>query len=293
MDVVMLQCDQLCARVLALYGGPVATPHLERLAAGGVVFDNATCTTPICSPARASILTGRHTHEHGIAYNVDGVDARLPGRPRGDGEGIHADEPTTDLLLHRAGWRTHHVGKLHLLDDELPYWGGVAGMYLDQLHFCDEMRAPFDRVRQQPDGTWMPWLNWALPVTQTPAFQRAVAGVGTAWDDVGYRKFITGIGRLDQPVEDMFDWRVRQRAIERIRSTPRGERLALTASFVAPHDPNVLPEPWYSLYDPERIALPHQDCPARYANDWARRMVVGWASRACVNSCASITVRCA
>ena len=58
-NVVVLQADDLRADVLSVYGGPVKTPHLDRLARRGVVFRRATCGYPICHVSRTELLSGR------------------------------------------------------------------------------------------------------------------------------------------------------------------------------------------------------------------------------------------
>jgi N-acetylglucosamine-6-sulfatase len=75
-------------------------PHLERLAAQGVQFDRAFVTTSLCSPSRASILSGLYAHTHGVTVN-ETVD--LP-----------PDVPTFPQLLRGAGYRTALVGKWHM-----------------------------------------------------------------------------------------------------------------------------------------------------------------------------------
>ena len=58
-NIVLLQADQLAAGALRAYGNRmVQAPHLDRLAAEGVVFDRAYCNSPLCAPSRASMLTG-------------------------------------------------------------------------------------------------------------------------------------------------------------------------------------------------------------------------------------------
>ncbi len=59
-NVVLVRADQLAAQALPLYGhGIVKAPHLEALAGGGVVFDNAYCNAPLCAPSRFSMLSAR------------------------------------------------------------------------------------------------------------------------------------------------------------------------------------------------------------------------------------------
>ena len=59
-NVLILMADQLAAGALPAYGNRVAkTPHLDRLAREGVVFENAYCNTPLCAPSRMVFLSGR------------------------------------------------------------------------------------------------------------------------------------------------------------------------------------------------------------------------------------------
>ena len=65
-NIVLITADQISARHLGCYGDPVgATPHLDRLAAGGVRFDQTYCASPVCIPARASMYSGQYPHTHG------------------------------------------------------------------------------------------------------------------------------------------------------------------------------------------------------------------------------------
>jgi N-acetylglucosamine-6-sulfatase len=83
------------------------TPHVDRLAADGALFERAFHTTPICSPNRASIMTGQYASRHGIIDNVarDAMSHRLPN--------YH-------LELQRLGYETAHVGKWHMGNDGKP-----------------------------------------------------------------------------------------------------------------------------------------------------------------------------
>lgn len=83
------------------------TPHIDRIAHEGALFERAFHTTPICSPNRASILTGQYASRHGIIDNVarDALSHRLPN--------YHAD-------LQRLGYFTAHIGKWHMGNDGRP-----------------------------------------------------------------------------------------------------------------------------------------------------------------------------
>jgi N-acetylglucosamine-6-sulfatase len=83
------------------------TPNVDRLADEGALFERAFHTTPICSPNRASIVTGQYASRHGIIDNVarDAMSHRLPN--------YH-------LELRKAGYETAHIGKWHMGNDGMP-----------------------------------------------------------------------------------------------------------------------------------------------------------------------------
>jgi N-acetylglucosamine-6-sulfatase len=66
-NVLFILCDDLRPDALGCYGSKhVKTPHIDRLASEGVRFANTFCTTSLCSPSRASILSGLYAHTHGV-----------------------------------------------------------------------------------------------------------------------------------------------------------------------------------------------------------------------------------
>ncbi len=99
-NVLFILCDDLRPAALGCYGSPnVKTPNIDRLAAEGVRFANAFCTTSPCSPSRASILTGLYAHRHGVRDNFTELPAALPHWP---------------ARLHDAGYATAYLGKWHM-----------------------------------------------------------------------------------------------------------------------------------------------------------------------------------
>ena len=99
-NVVLVLADDHAAHAIGAYGSRVnATPAIDRLAAEGLRFDAAFCTNSICSPSRASILTGTYSHVNGVTTLDTPFDAR---------------QPTFPALLQAAGYQTALFGKWHL-----------------------------------------------------------------------------------------------------------------------------------------------------------------------------------
>ena len=82
-NIVYILIDDLRHDCLSIAGHPyVETPNIDRLGREGVHFRNAFCTTSLCSPSRASILSGLYAHAHGVTNNFTEYPAALPNFPR-------------------------------------------------------------------------------------------------------------------------------------------------------------------------------------------------------------------
>ncbi|MGH8205093.1 MAG: sulfatase-like hydrolase/transferase [Steroidobacteraceae bacterium] len=107
-NIVVVLVDDLRWDDLGIAGHPfVETPAIDRMAREGVRFLNAFAATPLCSPSRASILTGQYAHRHGIVDNT-ARDAASHGLA------------TFAIPLQQAGYRTGFFGKWHMGNDDSP-----------------------------------------------------------------------------------------------------------------------------------------------------------------------------
>lgn len=104
-NVVVLLADDLGSKDIGCYGGPVKTPALDRLAAQGVKFTNFYSAAPVCSTARASLLTGRHHLRTGV-YTV--IQDHIHNMH------LRTSEVTIAEVLKANGYDTVHLGKWHL-----------------------------------------------------------------------------------------------------------------------------------------------------------------------------------
>jgi arylsulfatase A-like enzyme len=102
-NIIWIMADDHAATAVSAYGGRLAdafrTPNIDRLGEAGARFTNAFCTNAICTPSRAVMLTGSHSHVNGVRTLSDALDPAILTYPK---------------LLRAAGYRTAVIGKWHL-----------------------------------------------------------------------------------------------------------------------------------------------------------------------------------
>ncbi len=115
-NVVLLIADQLRSSALGCTGNEVVkTPHLDRLAAQGALFTNAFACSPVCSPARAQILTGKFSGSSGKIRKPGNLLYKLP-----------LEETTLAEILRQQGYATGFIGKWHLSPQDLETANGFV-----------------------------------------------------------------------------------------------------------------------------------------------------------------------
>lgn len=99
-NVLFILTDDQRYDALSCMGHPhLETPHIDRLASEGLLFENHFCTTSLCSPSRASILSGLYAHAHGVSNNFTEYPAGMVSFP---------------MRLQESGYETAYVGKWHM-----------------------------------------------------------------------------------------------------------------------------------------------------------------------------------
>ncbi len=118
-NVVFVLSDDLRWDCMSVAGHPfLKTPNIDRLATEGIRFSNAFCTSSLCSPSRASFLSGLYAHSHRVINNFTEFPASVPSYPQ---------------RLHDAGYHTAYIGKWHMgegNDEKRPgfdYWASHKG----------------------------------------------------------------------------------------------------------------------------------------------------------------------
>lgn len=134
-NIIIILADDAGYADFGFMGSDLPTPHIDRLAASGVVFTDAHITATVCSPSRAGLITGRYQQRFGHEANIPPP-----------GSGMDPSEMTLGDVLKAAGYATGIIGKWHLGSSE-PYhpnnrgfdefWGFLGG---SRSYFFDESR---------------------------------------------------------------------------------------------------------------------------------------------------------
>ena len=104
-NILLVHTDDQAQWAMGAYGNAdIHTPHMDRVAREGALFERAFVSTPVCSPARATLMTGLDSIQHGI---TDWIHPR-------ETLGLDAKFTTFPELLKAAGYRLGYVGKWHI-----------------------------------------------------------------------------------------------------------------------------------------------------------------------------------
>jgi choline-sulfatase len=217
-NILFLLTDQHRWDSLGANAGLVRTPNLDAVAADGTRFTEAFTCNPLCSPARASILTGQYPHEHKVIVNIEDFNGLSPM--------LNPARPTFISRLKETGYNTAYIGKWHL--------------------------GPADN---KPTGLDK-WLHLGL-------YYQMLKERGIDWDMwTEDKKTMTGpdatfFGKLPIPEELAPTAWVADRTINALDELAAGKApFCIYASWYGPHFPTTIPEPFFSMYDPESIEKP-------------------------------------
>lgn len=111
-NIIFILCDDLGWGDLGCYGNrDIKTPNIDRLAHQGLLFTNFYVNSPVCSPARAAIMTGQFPSKIGIHYAMGqhdwNVQCNMP-------DYLDSEIPTITRYFQKAGYKVGHFGKWHL-----------------------------------------------------------------------------------------------------------------------------------------------------------------------------------
>ncbi len=218
MNILFLLADQMRYDALSCNGAPICqTPSIDSLASQGVNFDGAYTTCALCSPARASIVTGLYPHNHGQLANQ--------GNFNGVFDHTLSGVPTYFSCLKEQGYQTGYVGKWHL-----------------------------DR---EGDGDFWKIDHWATDRNFHEDLQKDGLSYNVARDEVqplewGEDAPFYGPSVLD--AEHHHDGWVANKTIDILDEFSKQDKpFVLCAGFFGPHFPYAVPKPYDTLYRPEDV----------------------------------------
>jgi choline-sulfatase len=218
--ILFICTDQQRYDTLGCYGNThVQTPTLDRLASEGVLFEQCYVQSPVCAPSRASLLTGRYVHAHGLWAN---------------GVTLPAHEQLVGRALTDAGYDCGLIGKLHLAACE----HGRLEQRLD-----DGFRTfvwAHDPYPGSPENQYHHWLH-----AHFPALYAAAVAQG---DRISFDRL---------PTEAHYSHWVAEQAIDFLRAARDPDKpFCLFVNFFDPHHPFGAPQDYIDRYDPATLPQP-------------------------------------
>ena len=243
-NILLIMSDNQSAGTLGCYGNQeIRTPHLDRLATGGVRFNQAFCVNAMCSPCRASVLTGLMPSQHGIHNWL--MNQRMAQWPTGSS--AISEFPNLPTLLQEAGYNTALIGKWHLgpVGDNVPGFnhsvamphGHTVDFYDNQVMHGSEMRrvrehsvdhftretTAFLQAQVNADQPFFAFVPLNGPYGHWPAIQGRATNPFASWYDDCPMDSVPREG-LDSRVLDRFALRV-QSSSGRVLDQYRGPML--------------------------------------------------------------------
>ncbi|MBN1642683.1 MAG: sulfatase-like hydrolase/transferase [Anaerolineae bacterium] len=255
-NILLILTDQHRYDTLGCYGAETCrTPNLDRLADRGVRFDRAYTMANPCSPSRAALFTGLYPHKSHVRVND---------------EVLNPNVETLSSALGAAGYNLGYAGKWHVDIARNPSDHGFEGKdfpgygYPPYRGLIDGLR--FGPSRDRGTAHYERYLR--AHGLEPPRVLEAHYGDNPGVQ--GQEMYALHSGS----VESSFEYMVSEDAIELLR-TFRSRRAAdgspffVWANFWGPHTPCLLPEPYYSMYDPR--AIPEEPS---FGETWERKPFV-------------------
>ena len=250
-NVLWIMADQLRFDYLSCYGHPhLHTPHIDALAQRGVRFTNTYVQSPVCGPSRMSAYTGRYVRSHGSTWN---------GMP------LRVGEPTLGDHLREAGARAVLVGKTHMIADrEGMAWLGIdpaseIGVRVSECGF-----EPFERDDGlHPDSARQQWSAYDDYLvahgykSENPWEDFANSGLDPEGELMSAWLLKNSRLPANVPEEHSETAYMTDRAMAFMDDAmTRDEPWLCHLSYIKPHWPYIVPEPYHDMYNETHIVDP-------------------------------------
>ena len=218
-NILFIMVDEMKWNVMSCAGHPIVkTPNLDRLAREGTRFATAYTVAPICTASRYSFFTSRYAHVHGA------VDNSTPTR-----------EPQLLLpaILKHHGYQTAISGKLHFIPNHLDY-----------------SFAYFWSFSGEGPGKLPTWPQYIEKKHGRGAARKLVEQPFPD-DSLG-----RDLGKLSYPKEDAQTFWITDRAVDFLQLRDKDKPFFLFVSYLDPHSPSHLCEPYWTMFDAGKMPLP-------------------------------------
>ena len=240
-NILLITTDQQRADSLSCYGSSfTSTPNLDRLASEGARFERAYCANPVCTPARASIFTGRYVSRHG-AWNV--------------GLNVPVDEVLLSHRLAEAGYRTHYIGKTHFQAfgagadsiEQLPGWETRYPQFTGPYYGFQRVELALGHTNWGIAGHYGAWVREQVDADTLASFQvtrlseRGFGGEAYDWS-------------LPTHLHNSV-WTA-DRTVEFLSRQPHEQPFFLAVGFQDPHHPHCVPLDFPERVQPADVPLP-------------------------------------
>ncbi|MES2596175.1 MAG: sulfatase-like hydrolase/transferase [Verrucomicrobiota bacterium] len=244
-DVLVIIADQWSPRYTSWDNPEVRTPNLDRIAREGMIFDACYTTSPVCMPARVSLITGLYPHNAG--HGLWGNGARY--YPKAEDAPMFHD-------IKNAGFTTAQIGKTHWTAG--PAWHDQfknSGAFFKSLGLdhVEDISGPPDSTNGRDAYTDHLRKKGLLETVATDLHGRYIKG------EMEPRRSVV------QP-EDYHDVVTTGIAVDLIRAQPKEKPLCLVVSLHSPHPPLDAPGDYATMYDPEKLTLP-ANVPEKYLRE--------------------------
>ena len=235
-NIILIFPDQHRGEILGCMGDPVIiTPNLDKLASEGVVFTQCFTNSPLCVPARTTLMTGNYVSDHGIINNNLEASSSSQSHVRN---------------IRDVGYHTTVIGKTHLYQhiagndtndkiDVIKEWG------FDDIH---EITGPIASI-----GLDSPYTEYLKEKGLLEIHRKYLRDYAIEWRRGEAKPWKLKPSPL--PTEDHLDSYTGQKAVDWINNYQSEKPFYLQICFPGPHDPFDSPQEYRDIYDSEKMPI--------------------------------------
>lgn len=235
-NIILILSDQQRYDTISAYGlnDVCKTPYIDALAQEGMKFTNAFTSSAICAPARASVMTGLYPHNHGVIDNFTD---------------IKDDIPVLGHSMANQGYYCGLAGKWHVSATKTPEDLGFDGKAFMGYGFPGSGVFPSLKFNQPPDNA----PNYYEEYLKENGFAMPDVSHGFLGNNPALQ-IQEMYAKHEGPLESTIEYFVAHEASRLIdKAVAEDKPFLIWANFWGPHSPSIVPEPYFSMYNPKDI----------------------------------------